>query len=145
MKDVLKRKLKKGNLIYVVDYREINESEEAYVTRAYIFEVDEESETLGVVLYGKTYQIYSFEDYGRLFFDTPEEAAKAANSIPKPGAIVVQITKKKVYKKVVIAIYGRYTDGVYDLVICLNRGKAVSTKELGKTLFLNELDAKNKK
>ena len=98
-----------------------------------------------MVLYGKTYQIYSFEDYGRLFFDTPEEAAKAANSIPKPGAIVVQITKKKVYKKVVIAIYGRYTDGVYDLVICLNRGKAVSTKELGKTLFLNELDAKNKK
>lgn len=78
----------------------------------------------------------------RLIFDTAEEAVKAANKLPKPKLVVYQKIGKRVYKKTVFGIDGHYVDGAYDLKIRLNKGKDISTKEIGISIFLNESDAR---
>lgn len=144
MADALKRSFQVNDYIYVVDYWGAENGTQAFETRAEILKVDEKAETFIAVLYGDTYQRYSFQDYGRLFFDTSEEATEAANNLPKPKSIAYQVIGKRVYKKTVIGIGGRLRDkGIYDLVICLDKGKDVSTKEVGCSLFLNESDARN--
>ena len=142
MANALKRSFEPGESVYVVDYWGINDGTQAFEARAEILKVDEKTKTFTAVLYGDTYQTYSFKDYGRLIFDTSAEATEAANNLPKPKTIVYQIIGKRVYKKHVEGIGGRYTDETYDLVIRLNKGKDVSTKEIGHSLFINELDAR---
>lgn len=137
-----KREFKVNQTVYLVDYWGTNNGSQAFEARAEILHVDKKNKTFNAVLYGDTYQKYSFEDYGRLIFDTAEEAAKAANKLPKPKSFVYQKIGKRVYKKTVLGIDGHYVDGVYDLKIRLNKGKDVSTKEIGISIFLNESDAR---
>lgn len=142
MANAPKRIFKEGQLVYVVDYWGTSIGTQAFEASAGILEVDEKEQTFLAVLYGDTYQTYSFNDYGRLIFDTSDEATVAANQLPKPQTAVYQIIGKRVYKKLVIGILGQYVNGSYDLVVHLNKGKNISTKEIGHSLFLNEFDAR---
>lgn len=144
MKNALKRSFKKGELVHVVDYWGTPNGSQAFATEAKILTVNEKDKIFTAVLYGDTYQAYSFKDYGRLIFDTRKEAEEAADKLPKPKTIVYRVINKKVYKRLVTGIGGQYNDGGYDLVIELEKGKDVSTKEIGKSLFLNESDAREK-
>ena len=137
-----KRDFKVNQTVYLVDYWGTNNGSQAFEAEAKILQVNEENKTFDAVLYGDTYQRYSFEDYGRLIFDTAKEAAEAANKLPKPLSVVYQKIGKRVYKKTVCGIYGHYVDNVYNLIIRLNKGKDVSTKEIGISIFLNESEAR---
>ncbi len=140
----VKRNFKKNEEVYVVDYWGTEKGAAAFSVRALIIAVDEKKQTFCGVLYGDTYQTYSFADYGRLIFDTSIEANTAASKLPKPGDIVYQRIGDRVYKKEVDSIGGGYVDDVFDLKICFKRGRAVSTKEMGVTVFLNAADARTK-
>ena len=142
MQNVLKRSFKEGEHVYVVDYWGTNNGTQAFGTQAEILKVDENAKTFTAVLYGDTYQKYKFKDYGRLIFDASEEAVEAASNLPKPRTTIYQIIGKRVYKKVVEGIEGQYNDGEYDLVIRLNKGKKVSTKEIGHSLFISKSDVR---
>ena len=142
MTNAPKRNFKKGQWFYVVDYWGTSIGTQAFEAKAEIFTVDEKKQTFLAILYGDTCKTYSFNDYGRLIFDTSAEAIAAANKIPKPQTTVYQIIGKRLYKKLVLDIDGQYIDGTFDLVVCLNKGKNVSTKEIGHSLFLNESDAR---
>ena len=85
-----KRDFKVNQTVYLVDYWGTSNGTQAFETEAKILQVDEESKTFDAVLYGDTYQRYSFEDYGRLIFDTAKEANEAAGKLPKPGSVVYQ-------------------------------------------------------
>lgn len=137
-----KRDFKVNQTVYLVDYWGTSNGSQAFEAQAKILQVDEENKTFDAVLYGDTYQRYSFEDYGRLIFDTEKEAIEAAAKLPRPKSVIYQKIGKRVYKKTVIDIGGHYVDGVYDLKISLNKGKEVSTKEMGISIFLNESDAR---
>ncbi len=140
----IKRNFKKNDEVYVVDYWGTSKGAAAFSARALIIDVDKEKQTFCGVLYGDTYQVYSFADYGRLIFDTSIEANTAASKLPIPGATVYQKIGNRVYKKQVDSIGGGYVNDVYDLKICFKRGKSVSTKEMGVTVFLSEADARAK-
>lgn len=140
----VKRKFEKNDEVYVVDYWGTSKGAAAFSARALIIDVDEEKQTFIGVLYGDTYQRYSFTDYGRLIFDTSIEANEAASKLPKPGSIAYQRIGDRVYKKQVDSIGGGYVNNTYDLKICFKRGKSVSTKEMGVTVFLDEAAARNK-
>ena len=142
MPNASKRVFKPGEIIYVVDYWGTSNGTQAFEAIAEILQVNEKTQTFSAILYGDTYQTYSFKDYGRLFFDTAIEASNAASALPKPQTIIYQKIGKRVYRKLVEGISGQYTNCIYDLVICVNRGKKVSTKEIGHTLFLSESDAR---
>lgn len=138
-----KRDFKVNQTVYLVDYWGTNNGTQAFEAEAKILQVDEENKTFDAVLYGDTYKKrYSFEDYGRLIFDTAKEANEAAGKLPKPKSVVYQKIGKRVYKKTVSGINEHYVDNVYDLIIRLNKGKDVSTKEIGISIFLNESDAR---
>ena len=142
MKKECKHDFKVNQTVYLVDYWGTNNGAQAFEAQAKILQVDEENKTFDAVLYGDTYQRYSFEDYGRVIFDTAEEANEAAGKLPKPKSVVYQKIGKRVYKKMVCGIGGYYIDNVYDLIIRLNKGKDISTKEIGIFIFLNESDAR---
>ena len=142
MSNACKREFRVNQKVSVVDYWGTNEGSQAFATTAEILQVDEENKTFDAVLYGDTYQKYSFEDYGRLIFDTAKEASEAANKLPKPKSVIYQRIGKRVYKKDVLGIGGYYLDGVYDLIIYLKNGKDVSTKQIGISIFLNESEAR---
>ncbi len=143
MANALKRSFKQGERVYVVDYWNLYSG--AFEVVAEILSVNNEDKTFRAVLYGKKYVKYSFNDYGRLIFDTKNEAVEAADKLPKSQSTVYQIIGKRVYKKLVYNIHAKYIDGTYDLVVRLNKGKVVSTKEIGHTLFLSETEARSKK
>lgn len=145
MTNALKRDFKEGQCVYVVDYWGTINGMQGFVTRAEILEVDEKKQTFVAVLYTDTYQTYNFKDYGRLFFGTSNEAIGAVDKLPKPQTAVYQIVGNKVYKKLALGIGGQFIDGTFDLVVRLNKGKDVSTKEIGNSLFLNEFDARRNK
>ena len=65
-----KRDFKVNQTVYLVDYWGTSNGSQAFEAQAKILQVDEENKTFDAVLYGDTYQRYSFEDYGRLIFDT---------------------------------------------------------------------------
>jgi hypothetical protein len=79
-----------------------------------------------------------------LIFDTSIEANTAASKLPHPGDVVYQRIGNRVYKKQMDSIGGGYVDDVYDLKICFKKGKSVSSKEMGVTVFLDESEARNK-
>ena len=141
----VKRNFKKNDEVYVVDYWGTSKGAAAFSARALIIDVDEEKRTFIGVLYGDTYQRYSFEDYGRLIFDTSIQANEAASKLPKPGDTIYQRIGSRVYKKTADSIGGGYVDDVYDLKICFKQGKCVSTKEMGVTVFLDEAAARENK
>lgn len=141
MSNACKRDFYERQIVYLVDYW----SSEAWSARGQILQVDKANNTFVAVLYGDTYQRYSFNDYGRLVFDTAEQAGNAANKLPREGDTLYQKIGKKVYKKISRGISGHNVDGTYDLVICLNKGGNVSIKEIGKSIFLNEADARENK
>lgn len=85
-----KRDFKVNQTVYLVDYW----GSQAFESQTKILQVDEENKTFNAVLYGDTYQRYSFEDYGRLIFDTVEEANEATGKLPKPNSVVYQ--KKRI-------------------------------------------------
>jgi len=136
-----KREFKVKDIVYLADYWGVQASR----VRGRIVKVDEKKQTFDVIIYGDIYQRYKFEDYGRLVFDTPEEAEAVAEKLPKPDSFVYQKIGNRVYRKKVVGITGRYFDNGYDLIIVLNKGKSVSVKELGISLFLNESDARQSK
>lgn len=142
MENALKRSFKRGEVVHVVDYWGTSNGSQAFKAEARILRVDERAKTFTAVLYGDTYQTYSFEEYGRLIFDTSAEADAAAKKLPKPQTTVYKVIGKRVYKRLVTGIGRQYADGTYDLVVHLEKGKDVSTKEIGKSLFLNESDAR---
>ena len=135
-----KRTFKVNQTVYVVDYWGTDNGTQAFEARAVIIEIDENNMTFGAILYGDTYQRYRFKDYGRLIFDTKEEAVIAANKLLKPGSFVYQRIGKKTYKKEVLGISGHYVGNVYDLIINLDGGQDISTKEIGVSIFLNKSD-----
>lgn len=142
MKDSIERCLEENQPIYVVDYYGIGDKTEAIGLRAYIVSYDKDKQIFKAILYGEEFVTYSIEDEGRLFFYTLKEAVNAADSLPKSHTTMYQKKDNKVYKKEVEGIRGHYVEGVYDLVICFNRGKCVSIKEIGHTLFFKEADAR---
>ncbi len=141
-KIVKKRDFKVGDSVYVVDYWDTDKGCAAFEAHAEIVQVNKESESFLAVLYGDTYRTYSFKDYGRLIFDTKQQAISAANAVPKPTSIVYQIIGNRLYKKTVLNIYDSRINGVTDLVMYLNVGKEVSIKEIGITIFTNEQQAR---
>ena len=144
MNNALKRNFEKGQYVYVIDYWGTINGTQAFETQAKIWDVNNKEKTFTAVLYGDTFQTYSFNDYKRLIFDTSHEANKAVNQFPKPQTIVYHVIGNRVYKKVVLEIYGK-NNGTYDLVIRLNKGKDISSKEINHSLFLSETDARNSK
>lgn len=142
MANACKRKFQVNQIVYVVDYWGTECGTKAFEASAKILQVDEKNKTFDAVLYGDTYQKYSFEDYGRLIFNHPEQAREAASNFPIPQSVVYQKIGKRVYKKTVLGISGYTIDGAYDLVIRLNKGKEVSAKEIGISIFKNESDAR---
>lgn len=142
MENALERSFKKGECVFVIDFWGTEDGTQAFETQAEILNVDEKAKTFKAVLYGDTYQKYSFKDYGRLIFDTSAEAVEAANNLPKPKTTIYQKIGKRVYKKLVEGIGGKHIDGTFDLVIHLNKGKDISTKEIGHSLFFSKADAR---
>lgn len=136
------RKFTVGETVYVVDCWDIDEEFKAKETEAIILYADEKFEFFVAVLYAEEYKVYSFNDYRRLIFDTPEQAANAARKFPKPKEIVYQRIGKKVYDKMVLRITGQVSEGIYDLFIVLENGKTISTKEIGHSIFLRKSDVK---
>lgn len=151
MANALKRSFVRGERVYVVNYWGTNNGSQAFDAEAEVLKVDQKNETFRAVLHGDTFKVYSFKDYGRLIFDTKNEAIEAADKLPKPKTTMYQVIGKRVHKKIVNGIGGNYTNETFemtvpfDLVVHLNKGKAVSTKEIGATLFFNKEDAKSKK
>lgn len=138
----LKRDFKPGEYVYVVDCWHSHDGTRAIGAKAKIMEVDNKSKSFIAVLYGIIPQTYSFNDYGRLIFDTEDEAIKTANKLPKPQTTIYQIIDKRIYKKKVEDISGQYMDGTRDLVIRLNDGKNVSIREIGYSLFFDKTDVR---
>ena len=132
------RDFKVGEKVHLLDYW----SSEVLRTRAEILSVDNQNQKFLALLYGDTYQTYSFNDYGRLIFDTAEEASEAAKKLPKSGTTVYQKIGNRVYKKKSLGISGQHFDGVYDLIILFDKGKNVSIKDIGVSIFLNEVEAR---
>ena len=141
MKGALNRDFKKGEIVYVVDYWGAELGMQSFEAAAEILSVNKSDETFTAVLYGDTYQTYSFKDYGRLIFDSRTEAVAAADQMPKPGEIVYHIIGKRVYTRTVRGIEGYYSNGVYDLVVIPMHGRFIPAKEIGHTLFKNRADA----
>ena len=144
MNNALKRNFEKGQYVYVIDYWGTINGTQAFETQAKIWNVNNKEKTFTAVLYGDTFQTYSFSDYKRLIFDTSNEAANATKQFSKPQTIVYHVIGNRVYKKVVHEIYGK-NNGTYDLFIRLNKGNDISSKEINHSLFLTEKDARNNK
>lgn len=136
-----KRDFKVGQTVYLVDFCRTNNGAQAFETKARILRVDKKEKTFVALLYRNTYQTYSFEDYGCLIFDTQKEAAEAADKLPKPKSVMYQKFRGKIYKRTVVGIDGNHDTGVYDLIIFFDVYHA-SIKEIGKTVFFNEEDAR---
>lgn len=137
-----KRKFKQGQTIYVVDCWGTDKGTAAIDTTAMIVKVNEKEKVFEAVLYGDTYQKYSFEDYGCLVFGDRSKAVEAAAKIPKPQTMVYQVIGNRVYTKKVIHINDVQLENGFDLKISLNRGKDISIKEIGVSLFHNKEDAR---
>lgn len=141
MKGALNRDFKKGEVVYVVDYWGAELGMQSFEAAAEILSVNKSDETFTAVLYGDTYQTYSFNDYGRLIFDSPTEAVAAADQMPKPGDTVFHLIGERVYTRTVRGIEGYYSNGVYDLLVIPMHGRFIPAKEIGHTLFKNRADA----
>ena len=142
MKKSMKRNFKVNETVFVVDYWGTDQGSQAYSARAEIVKVDKKNKTLTAVLYGDTYQTYSIKDFGRIMFGSSDEAKAVAESLPTPKTVMFQKIGKKIFKKNVLGISGEYLDRTYDLVVNFDRGKNVSIREIGRSLFFEKEDVK---
>jgi len=134
-----KRIFEVGQTVFIIDYWGTGNGEaQAFETQAEIRYVNQEKQILGAVLYGDTYQIYSFNDYGRLIFDTLDEAKENTNKLPKPNSVVFEKIGNQVCEQIVLGITGEKINGTYDLMVRLKNGKNVSIKEIGISIFLTK-------
>ena len=141
MEKAPERIFKKGEYVYVVDYWGTEHGTQAFEEEAKILYVEEEKQTFTALLYGDSYNTYSFKDYGRLIFDSRSEAIKAANSLPKPQSIVYVLINNKIYQRKVAGIKGFHENGMFDLYIRFGKEKFVSIREMGHSIFFTKEDA----
>lgn len=133
-------KFKKWDWVFVIELWLKDGCLQPFGTGAHVVEIDEESKTIKVKICGSTYRTYSYEDFGRLVFNNKELADKATKKYPKNGDTIYQVEDDKTSPKKVLGIIYKYVNGVMDLFIKFEDGKEVSSKEIGKTIFLKEED-----
>lgn len=136
------RTFETNEVVYVVDHWGTDIGQMAFSARAEIIRVDESKKIFLAVLYGDTYEEYSFKDYGRLIFDTKDEADEAANKFPSPHSVIYQKDGKNVSKKTVVGISGHSVNHITDLFIQFDDETEVSSKELGVSIFTKESDVR---
>ena len=141
MENVPERIFKKGEYVYVVDYWGTSIGMQAFEEEAKILYVEEKKQTFTALLYGDTYNTYSFKDYGRLIFNSRSEAIKVANSLPKPQSIVYVLINNKIYQRKVKGIIGFHESGVFDLYIHFGKKQFESIREIGHSIFFTKEDA----
>lgn len=147
MEKAPERIFKEGEFVHVVDYGSTEHGTQAFGVDARILSVEEEELAFVARLYGNTYHIYSFKDYGRLIFDHRSEAIDAANSLPKPQSIMYVLINNKIYRRKVAGIVGFHENFVddYDLYIRFGKEKFVSIREIGHSIFFTREDARKHK
>jgi hypothetical protein len=143
MKKASLRKFKVKDKVFIIDHWWTTQGPQAFSARAEIVKVDKKNKIFTAVLYGDTYQKYSFKDVGRLIFGSKSEADTVVDTLPLPNTRVFQKIGKNTYKKTVKGVIGKEINGIYDLVVTFNRGKELSIKEIGKTLFLEDKEDAN--
>lgn len=139
MADTCKRKLKKGDTVYVISC----EDTEILVTQAQILKVD--NETFCAVIYENKWKKYAFKDFGRIFFYTKQEAEEVATRLPTPNSIVYHLVGNHIHQRKVIGIYDKHINGVTNLLIRFHKSRYVPIEKIGCELFLREVDARRKK
>ena len=132
--------LKKWDWVFVVELWLSEGVFKAFSTRAQVKEIDAKNETIKVIICGTTYRTYSFKDFGRLIFVNQKLAHNAAKKYPIGGDIIYKIEDDDILEKKVLGIMYEYVDGVIDLFIKFEDGENISSKELGKTIFLKKED-----
>ena len=94
MSDIEERKFKVDEHIFIIDYDWSNVKEK----RAVIVSVSKENKNFEALLYQSSMvQVYSFDDYKRLIFDTRAEASLATQKMPNVGQTVFRVVGSKVY------------------------------------------------
>lgn len=137
MSNTEKRITKKGQFLYVIDCWGTTNGMQAFQTSALVIEVDEKTESFTAVLYGDTYQRYSMKDFGRIIFDTEDEAETATEKLPKPGVKVYVLNSGVLQEKIVKGVIESQIEGFSDLVIKLIGGEVFSIKEIGNIILLS--------
>ena len=141
MSDACKREFMIGQIIYAVDSKQT----QPIVRKAQIIQISgSEKKLLAVFPYdmGDGTHIYSFSDYGRLYFFDKKEAMDAADKLPKPNTTLYEIVNAHVRKRVVYGLWSNHFSGDFDLYIRFKNKKSISTKELNVTLFFDKKTAK---
>lgn len=143
------RNFNDGDVVSVVD----TWGGKAIATTARILHVSKRKKKFMAVLSEDTYRRYDFADYGRIIFDTAEEAKNVADKIPVPGTIVYILKRGKIHEERVIDVCSKHNkEGVADIIIKLVEDEEayitanISIKQIGEVLFSSKEDAeKNKK
>jgi hypothetical protein len=131
-----------GETLYVIDwYKSLNGCSVAMAGAASVLSVNEEAETFRAVVCGTKQLTYSFDDYNRVIFDKYEDAFRAASSLPRPRNTVYLKTLTGVSRRTVKGIIGRDHVCGMELYVVLDHKKEIPIKEIGKTLFRDELSA----
>ena len=133
-----------GNTIYVIDYFCSHSGTKAIIANAKIEEIFEDTKIISVSLNNSYIRRYHFKDYNRLFFDNYGKAEITLYNLPEPKSVVYTISKEytdKIQKKNVVGIYDTIKDNITDLIIIFKDGEKVSTSDIGKNIFLKEIDA----
>jgi hypothetical protein len=142
MADNLTRVFNVADTVYVIDWWETDYGTRFCGAEAYVLGVNKKEQNFRALLYGDSIQTYKINDYKYIIFDTLKEACEAAKKLPKPKDKVFRITSKGVTKFIITDIDGRgYTTGM-ELFVRLNNGEEITIDQIGKTLFLNEEEAK---
>ena len=127
--------------IFLIDHLATKNGPKAILAKGKVLDINKKDKTFTVAVYGGTYRKYSLLDYGRLFFNTKKEAIEEIENLPKPLSTVYQKYDNQIFENTVLRVGSTFTNGVYDLVLFLKSGTLKSTKEIGHSIFLNELDA----
>lgn len=95
-------------------------------------------------IYGTIFRDYSYDSYGKIFFDDADAANEAIKRIPTTRSTIYVIDGNNISQKVVIAIKNKKVDCDQDIVLLLSDDTAVSIKEIGKTVFTAKQAAESK-
>ena len=144
MTESANRKLEKNEYVYVLDSKGYSYDEGAFCKAAYVVRVDNKHKNYTVLVYEDKHETYSFNDYGLLIFRSQIEAEKAARALPKPGEIVYQIIGNKIYKRQINCLFSDNSRETIDLILSFTRGKDVSFREIGKSIFFSKEEAEKK-
>jgi hypothetical protein len=138
------RTLKEGDYIFVIDCRKTEEGIKADAFTAKVFRINPKQKTISAYVFYECNKLlykrdrhYSFNDYGRLFFDTEAEALEASQKIPKPKQAVYKKIGNRYYIRIVTRIVGMHCLDTFDLYISLDKGYGlISIKDIGTKLFI---------